>query len=59
MWDTYRKGFPEPVGNLPEDLQQAADAIAAFVMPAVIAGASGVAFGETWTPGSGWAYVVR
>lgn len=55
MWDTYRKGFPEPVSNLPEDLQQVADAIAVFVMPTAIAAASGAAFGKTWTPISGWA----
>jgi predicted nucleotidyltransferase component of viral defense system len=59
MWDTYRRGFSAAAGDLPEDLQQVADAIAEFVMPAVIAAASGVACGETWAPGSGWAYVVR
>jgi len=55
MWDTYRKGFPEPAGDLPEDLQEIADAIAAFVMPAAISAASSVAFDKTWTPTSGWA----
>jgi len=55
MWDTYRKGFPDPVMDLPEDLQDVADAIAAFVMPASAAASSGVAFGKTWTPTSGWA----
>jgi DNA-binding ferritin-like protein (Dps family) len=55
MWETYRKAFQEPVSNLPEDLQQVADAIAAFVMPTAIAAASGAAFGKTWTPTSGWA----
>jgi len=55
MWGTYRKGFSDPVTALPEDLQEVADAIAMFVMPAAIAMASGAAFGKTWTPTSGWA----
>lgn len=55
MWDTYRKGSPEPVMDLPEDFQEVADAIAAFLMPAAIAAARGAAFGKTWTPMSGWA----
>lgn len=56
MWDTYRKGFSEAVTDLPDDLHEVADAIAAFVMPASVAAASGVAFRETWTPTSGWAH---
>ncbi|MCE5190614.1 MAG: hypothetical protein LLG08_02440 [Actinomycetia bacterium] len=55
MWDTYRKGFSASAGNLPEDLQDVADAIVAFVMPASVAAASGADFGKTWTPISGWA----
>lgn len=55
MWDTYRKGFSASASELPEDLQDVADAIAAFVMPAAIAAAGGVAFGKKWTPRSGWA----
>ncbi|MDZ4655204.1 MAG: nucleotidyl transferase AbiEii/AbiGii toxin family protein [Coriobacteriia bacterium] len=55
MWDTYRKGFSASACDLPEDLQDVADAIAMFVMPAAIAAASGAAFGKTWTPTSGWA----
>ena len=55
MWDTYRKGFSAPVSDLPEDLQDAADAIAMSVMPAAIAAASTAAFCKKWTPNSGWA----
>ena len=55
MWDTYRKGSSGSASDLPEDLQDVADAIATFVMPAAIAVASGGAFGKTWTPASGWA----
>ncbi|MDY0341193.1 MAG: nucleotidyl transferase AbiEii/AbiGii toxin family protein [Coriobacteriia bacterium] len=55
MWDTYRKGFPGPVMDLPEDLQEVADAVAAFVMPAAVAAAGGAAFDEKWTPIAGWA----
>lgn len=55
MWDTYRKGFSASASDLPEDLQDVADAIATFVMPAAIAAASTAVFGTTWTPTSGWA----
>jgi hypothetical protein len=55
MWDTYRKGLSVSLSDLPEDLQDVADAIAMFVMPAAVAAASGTAFGKTWTPTSGWA----
>ncbi|MGB4592588.1 MAG: nucleotidyl transferase AbiEii/AbiGii toxin family protein [Coriobacteriia bacterium] len=55
MWDTYRKGFSASAGNLPEDLQDVADAIAAFVMPASVAAASSADFGKMWPPISGWA----
>lgn len=44
MWDTYRKGLSASASNLPEDLQDVADAIASFVMPAAIAAASGAIF---------------
>ena len=54
MWDIYRKGFSASASDLPEDLQDVADAIALFVMPAAIAAASTAAFGTTWTPSSGW-----
>lgn len=54
MWDTYRKGFSASVSGLPEDLQDVADAIAAFLMPAAIAAASGAAFDKVWMPPSGW-----
>lgn len=54
MWDTYRKGFADPVVDLPENLQDVADAIAAFVMPVAVAAAGGADFGKTWTPASGW-----
>lgn len=55
MWDTYRKGFSASKSDLPENLQDVADAVASFVMPAAIAAASGTAFDKTWTPTSGWA----
>ncbi|MCL4079452.1 hypothetical protein MX659_07630 [Coriobacteriia bacterium Es71-Z0120] len=55
MWGTYRKGFSASTSDLPEDLQQVADAIAASAMPASIAVAGGSAFGETWMPIPGWA----
>ncbi|MCL5887811.1 MAG: nucleotidyl transferase AbiEii/AbiGii toxin family protein [Actinobacteria bacterium] len=55
MWDTYRKGFSAAADELPEDLQDVADAIAAFLMPASIAAASTGAFVKTWTPNMGWA----
>ncbi len=55
MWDTYRKGFSASASDLPEDLQDVADAIAMFVMPAAIVAGSGTAFGKKWTPSSGWA----
>jgi len=55
MWDTYRKGFPAPASGLPEDFQEVADAIAAFVMPAAIAAGIAANFGKTWAPISGWA----
>ena len=54
MWDTYRKGFSASASELPEDLQDVAEAIAVFVMPAAIAAASTAAFGKMWTPTSGW-----
>ena len=54
MWDTYRKGLSAPASGLPEDFQDVADAIVAFVMPAAAAAASAAAFGKTWVPGSGW-----
>ena len=55
MWDTYRKGSSAAASDLPEDLQDVADTIAVFVMPAVIAAASDAVFGRVWTPVSGWA----
>ncbi len=55
MWDTYRRGYSAAASDLPEDLQDVADAIAVFVMPAAIAAASSVAFGKAWVPTSGWA----
>jgi roadblock/LC7 domain-containing protein len=55
MWGTYRTGFSASASDLPEDLQEVADAIAAFVMPAAIAAASTAAFSKTWTPTTGWA----
>ena len=54
MWDTYRRGFSAATGDLPEHLQEVADAIAMFVMPAAVAATSGAVFGKTWTPTSGW-----
>ena len=54
MWNTYRKGFSASASDLPEDLQDVADAIALFVMPAAIVAASATAFGKTWAPTSGW-----
>ena len=54
MWDTYRKGFSASASELPEDLQDVAEAIAVFVMPAAIAAASTAAFSKMWTPTSGW-----
>ncbi|MEL7667571.1 MAG: hypothetical protein AAGU73_05125 [Actinomycetota bacterium] len=44
MRDTYRKGLSASASDLPEDLQDVADAIASFVMPAAIAAASGAIF---------------
>lgn len=55
MWDTYRKGFSTSASDLPEDLQDVADAIASFVMPAAVAAAGGATYDKTWTPSSGWA----
>lgn len=55
MWDTCRKGFSASASGLPEDLQDVADAIASFVMPASIAAASTGAMANTWTPTTGWA----
>jgi len=55
MWDAYRKGFSALANGLPEDLQDVADAIAAFVLPASITAArSGAAFDKRWTPTAGW-----
>ena len=54
MWDAYRKGFSASTSGLPEDLQDVADAIAAFLLPASNAARAGVAFDHTWTPGAGW-----
>lgn len=54
MWDTYRKGFSASASDPPEDLQDVADAIAVFVMPAAIAATSTAAFRKVWTPTSGW-----
>jgi predicted nucleotidyltransferase component of viral defense system len=56
MWDTYRRGFSAATGDLPEHLQEVADAIAMFVMPAAVAATTGAAFGKTWTPTPGWAH---
>lgn len=55
MWDTYRKGFSASKSDLPANLQEVADAIASFVMPAAAAAAGGAAHDKTWTPSSGWA----
>jgi hypothetical protein len=55
MWDTYRKGLSASASELPEDLQDADDVIAPFVMPAAIAAASSAVFDQTWTPTGGWA----
>lgn len=55
MWGTYRKGPSAAASDLPEDLQEVADAIAAFVMPASIAAARVALFDQTWTPTTGWA----
>lgn len=56
MWDAYREGFSTSADDLPEGLQDVADAIAAFVMPASVAAARpGLAFDTTWTPTDGWA----
>ena len=57
MWDTYRRRFSAATGDLPEHLQEVADVIAMFVMPAATAAASGAAFNKTWTAVSGWAQV--
>lgn len=55
MWDAYRTGLSESAVSPPEDLQDVADAIAAFVLPASIAAARpGAAFDKTWTPADGW-----
>ncbi len=54
MWDTYRKRFSVSASDLPEDLQDVADAIAAFVMPAVIAAAHDFDFDQAWTLATGW-----
>jgi predicted nucleotidyltransferase component of viral defense system len=55
MWDTYRRGFSAATVDLPEHLQEVADAIAMFVMPAAVAATTGAVFGKTWMPTSGWA----
>lgn len=54
MWDTYRNGFSASASDLPGDLQDVADAIAVFVMPAVIAATSAAGFSRVWEPTSGW-----
>ena len=53
-WDTYRKGLSAPASDPPEDLQEVAGAITAFVMPAAIAAARIAIFDETWMPTTGW-----
>ena len=54
MWDTYRRGFSAVPGDLPEDLQEVADGIAVFVMPAAIAARAGDGFDKTWAPAVSW-----
>jgi len=54
MWDTYRKRFGGLGDDLPEELQDVAYAIAAFVMPAAIAARRGEQFESRWTIGEGW-----
>lgn len=55
MWKAYRSGPSAGESVLPEDLQEVADAIEAFIMPASVAASQpSVVFDMTWKPVDGW-----
>lgn len=54
MWEAYRRGLSGSGIQVPEDLQDVADGIVAFVLPAAVAAQRGDEFGMVWTPEEDW-----